>query len=564
MIARKSDCMIWLAALLFVLAVAFSIVPLSSTEVVVHGDFEPVVPLFNAWAVWWNSRVCIFSSGYWDAPIFAPSAGTFAFSEPQPITGLLAPLVWLGWTPVLVHNVYSFVTVLLNGVFGGVCATRLARSSLVGGFAAIAFASLPVLANHLHVIQLAAVWPVVWLWSSLFAARDCPGWLSGVWFGLATGLMFWVCVHHGLFHLILLGVALPCVLWPFRRQRLHWLDRDRLKCLAAFGLTTVLLAAPIVLPMKVSLDRYEFERSDQFVERLSAKPRHYVQTPASIWSPGPTGLSEGAELWPGAAVLVLASVGMVAAVRKKVRWAITLAAVGVVAFTLSFGATLRWGDWSPWFWIADRVPGLAQVRSVHRFGMFTHLCLILLACAGLQWFIEAARSLRQSLRITLRVIAIGLAVGCVLEQFPVRKSLSGVPRIDANADWIQAVRKNTTPESFAMCLPMGQGTDLASFRPEAEWMYQATVHGQRLFNGYSGFFPRDYMRFREQLGNGTLAADDWTRLYNSGLRVLVVDRRRAKLPTLPTTISVFPLHDDPDGFSVYRLNVEDEKAGDAE
>ena len=59
---------------------------------------EPVasVPLYNVWTIWWNSdRLAAGLQGYWDAPIFFSTPGAFALAEPQPITMLLAPVIWV-------------------------------------------------------------------------------------------------------------------------------------------------------------------------------------------------------------------------------------------------------------------------------------------------------------------------------------------------------------------------------------------------------------------------------------------------------------------------------------
>ena len=52
---------------------------------------EPVatVPRFNLWTLSWTAdRLTHGFAGWWDAPIFWPQRGAFAFSEPQPLTGL--------------------------------------------------------------------------------------------------------------------------------------------------------------------------------------------------------------------------------------------------------------------------------------------------------------------------------------------------------------------------------------------------------------------------------------------------------------------------------------------
>ena len=70
---------------------------------------EPVasVPLFNLWTLWWNAdRALHLGADYWDAPIFFPAESAFAFSEAQPTTVVVAPLVWASETPAAAYNVY--------------------------------------------------------------------------------------------------------------------------------------------------------------------------------------------------------------------------------------------------------------------------------------------------------------------------------------------------------------------------------------------------------------------------------------------------------------------------
>ena len=47
------------------------------------------VPFFNVWSLTWTAqRLPHLLHGWWDAPIFWPSHGTYASSELQPLTGL--------------------------------------------------------------------------------------------------------------------------------------------------------------------------------------------------------------------------------------------------------------------------------------------------------------------------------------------------------------------------------------------------------------------------------------------------------------------------------------------
>jgi hypothetical protein len=51
---------------------------------------EATVPLFNSWTLWCVAdRAAHNFEDFWQAPIFYPKEGTFTFSEPQPLTGIL-------------------------------------------------------------------------------------------------------------------------------------------------------------------------------------------------------------------------------------------------------------------------------------------------------------------------------------------------------------------------------------------------------------------------------------------------------------------------------------------
>ena len=67
---------------------------------------ESTVPLFNTWTLWWmQDRAIRGFENFWQAPIFYPSEGTFTFSEPQPLTGLLVLPLWvLSDSPLAVYN----------------------------------------------------------------------------------------------------------------------------------------------------------------------------------------------------------------------------------------------------------------------------------------------------------------------------------------------------------------------------------------------------------------------------------------------------------------------------
>src|SRR5919109_2138541 len=117
---------------------------------------NPTVQLFNLWTLRWNQdRIGHLFAHYWDAPIFHPTGGAFALSEPQPLTGLVfAPISWLSGNPVLATNVVFLAILTANGW----AATRLARHLGAAAGPAVLVGVLaqatPFVATQMGVLQL--------------------------------------------------------------------------------------------------------------------------------------------------------------------------------------------------------------------------------------------------------------------------------------------------------------------------------------------------------------------------------------------------------------------------
>ncbi len=163
-----------------------------------------VVPMLNLWTIWWNADRALHAfQGYWHAPIFAPVSDSFAFSEPQPTTLLVAPVIWLTGSRVLAYNAYYWLSFLLNGVL----TERLLRLQNVGRLLArsggIAMILLPILQWQRDVIQLVPVWGILWVWIAFVKlSRESRVW-HGVELGVAAATTSLMCMHYGLFAAIL-------------------------------------------------------------------------------------------------------------------------------------------------------------------------------------------------------------------------------------------------------------------------------------------------------------------------------------------------------------------------
>ena len=186
----------------------------SSDSLRLRSTAQATVPLFNAWTIGWNvDRLAHGFAGYWDAPVFFPARSAFAFSEPQPATLVLAPVVWLSGSPVAALNVWVWLSLVLNGMFAWRLLRQLQMPDAASAVGASAMTMLPLSIAHADVAQLVPVWPALWLWSALLRFRETTAASAAVSAGAAAGMSAAVCVHQTL----LLGVVmLFCgwLLWP--------------------------------------------------------------------------------------------------------------------------------------------------------------------------------------------------------------------------------------------------------------------------------------------------------------------------------------------------------------
>ena len=87
----------------------------------------------------------------------------------------------------------------------------------------------------------------------------------------------------------------------------------------------------------------------------------------------------------------------------------------------------------------------------------------------------------------------------VCEVWPPRQSIYTCPSATTAPAWILWLRENSDPHDAVICLPFPTGYTVHDYQETAEWMYWGTMHRRPLVNGYSGFFPQDFVDLKEKL-----------------------------------------------------------------
>lgn len=537
LVALKALCRHRLAVgaaefLLFLAAAGYSVWPLPaefSTTLPLGTETVATVPLFNLWTLAWNAdRLEHGFSGYWNAPIFYPTQGTFAFSEPQPVSLAVAPVVWLSETPIAAYNTYLVLSLALNGWM----ATRLIRqvtgnswAGLTGGMAIV---MLPFIHWQLGVLQLIPVWGVLWALGAMRRFSLEPGITCGLSWGAALATTYLSCAYHGLF---LIVVLIGSAWWWLGKKLFYW--RAPLQIIPGVVLCLVLVA-PVLRQQRAVMREFSFTRPADMITSLSAELGDYTSTPWPQLLPIRDFASPERRLYwllgPGYIKMLLAVAGIIVGLadRRLRRWTLFGVTFATVAVLLSLGLRLKIGTWVPYQFLIDWFPGMAQARNVFRFGLFAQIMVALLAAQGLEvlaperwqsvrdwWRRRCTRATAETGDTgaparenppfawgwrTVGILATILVGGAAaFEIRPARQNLLTLPSLEENQGWIDWLNKNTEPADVIACVPFPNGYSVEDYQDTAYWMYWALFHRRPMVNGYSGFFPDKYLALKDKM-----------------------------------------------------------------
>ncbi|HYN06495.1 MAG TPA: hypothetical protein VES67_03800 [Vicinamibacterales bacterium] len=265
-------------------------------------------PGLNTWILWWNSQALPLTTRWWNAPMFYPAEGAFAFSETLlGLAPLASPLQLAGLGPVPVYNLLFLLSIPASALAAHALAYRLTGRHDAALLAGLAFGFSPYRAAQIpHLQMLVACWMPLGLlalhryldtrrWSYLLLAGVC--WLMNA---LTSGYL-------------LLFFAVLVALW------IAWFIRSP-RDLAAVVATLVLASLPL-LPIVAGYDRYHEAIG---AARGIAEIQLYSADLSAIWAASPmTSFSrfwtlkprpEG-ELYPGLILLALVVIAAVASWR---------------------------------------------------------------------------------------------------------------------------------------------------------------------------------------------------------------------------------------------------------
>ncbi|HLC01429.1 MAG TPA: hypothetical protein VJK02_00200 [Anaerolineales bacterium] len=473
--------------LVFILgAIIFTwpLLPHLTTDLPLGSESSATVPYFNLWSLGWNAdRLRHGFQGYWEAPIFHPLAGAFAFSDPQPLTAFPAAILW-PISPALAYNAILLAYLALAGWFTSRLLIHQGLPVPAGIAGGLFVQALPFLTHERGVIQLQALFGPVWALGAFWDLLEEKRAARAVELAVATAITFLTSEYYALYLVGMLGLVAIVRIGEVRRKR-------TVGQLALAIVIASLFILPVAVPQARLLRMMDFERSTASIEQTSAWAIDYLDPSPRLWvSSMAANRVEGPKqpLFPGAGLAGLAFLGVIVGVagRDRRRWALALSGVAFVFFLVSLGSHLQFGGQGPFQALRRVVPGLSWMRSPYRAAVLMQLALAILAAEGLAWVYRRRRWL-----------AYLLALMVLVEVHPLPEQLLATP--DMNPAWAEKARE--VGGSVILQLPWASGRETPRFEATTTWMLQSLTLEAPMVNGYSGFFPSFSSQLRSLLGD---------------------------------------------------------------
>ena len=215
------------------------------------------------------------------------------------------------------------------------------------------------------------------------------------------------------------------------------------------------------------------------IAKYSATPMNYFATTSSSWVWGWTADRWGGSelrLFPGALALLLA---LIAFTRRPVRPVILYVFTAAVAVDLSFGLNSAF-----YRLLFEHVGALQGFRSLSRFAVIASCALAMLAAFGTESLLARAKSRGRS---SAWVVPVLLAL--MLVDYS-NRAMGLTPGDPVEPPDAYKVIRGAAPGAV-LELPLPDLDHLPGWEP----FYQAWSlwHWKPLVNGYSGYYPRDYL-----------------------------------------------------------------------
>jgi hypothetical protein len=267
-------------------------------------------PILNAWILWWSTKAVPLTSAWWNAPIFYPAPGTFAFSEHLLGEAPIAwPIIALTGNALFGYNVALLASYVLCGLGAYFLAFTLTKRHDAAFVAGVAYAFAPYrLAQLPHIQVLSSYWAPVCL-AALHRYDREP---SAKWIALAACAWLMQSLANGYFFFFSSVLLLGWFLWHAVGR---WPIAKLARAVASFAAAAVLLAPVLLGYRRILTGIYGFTRGLEEIQHYSADAASLLNATDELllWGWVHASRRPEAELFPGLTLAALAVFAVMAA-----------------------------------------------------------------------------------------------------------------------------------------------------------------------------------------------------------------------------------------------------------
>lgn len=559
--------------------------------------FAPLIPrvassntggdaMFNAWTLSRNHN-CILRQNcpdYADGNIFYPNEDSMLYSESQLSAGLLTlPLHFINENPNFAYNIWLIVSSFFTGWFMYLLAKRLSGGNeLFSILAGLAFQFSPYMQVSLAHLQNLSIFYLPMIVLLMLKYLDRPRKKMLILLFLVLLLQFYASWYQMTFALITIGSLLGGLAITKKYKLKLLLPVFITVCVAVF-FTLPLAKQYSSFSKKTSASygvseqlMYSSSLADYFIpysNTLAGRAYHELRPGSKVNSFNPDSVSYHSFTLYASALIILVLSAMSYRKKSKIKLGDlpkTVFSFWVIAFSgfmISLGPLLKLKrDYTyvytagkgfdlefiiplPYLLFSFLAPNFSFIRAVGR-----STVIMLFALCAIFALLPKFTNLIKNRAIKHSIVAL-IVIGFAVEIMPINPFyLSGNPHFN-NLDIPKAYTyirdSDEVDKIFVLATDVnypGEQKPKSPGPPQAvfEQILWSGYHNKRIFNGYSGYFPKGYDARVEDFTD--FKPDDVQKMKEIGLRYILLDKTMASsTPDIKNTLlrsSTSPVYED--------------------
>lgn len=508
--------------------------------------------MFNAWTLA-RDQHCILQQNcpnYSDGNIYFPNKDSMLYSETQLSAGFLTlPFYFVNHNPIFSYNMWLIISVLMSGIFMYLLAKFLSKNNeAISILLALVFEFAPLkmtAMGHLQNLSIFYLPLIILLFLKYLSTKDAKkGYLIGAF--IAMVLLFYASWYQMVFGLmfifpLLIGLLITKAFKP-----------RRIGILALVSILAIIATLPLAKEyvrfsktnnatfqiaeqalFSSSLKDYGIPYSDTLEGKLYYKARPHSQV--NSYNPDSSSF-HGYSVYLLVAtifIFLLTKIGRKQFPKTDVKLLFTLYGIALLGFVASLGPLLKAGkDFAytvpgitqsivipmPYILVDKFLPQLSFIRAIGRASvimLLAMLCILAIAAILLKKLTKKQRVLAtvalfavfffelmppHQYRISTAAYATGVKIPGVYTYISKQSSIDNIIVIRSDKDYPGAP------------IPVARAEDTL-------W---AGYHNRNIFNGYSGYEPKQYAQ--QYIDFVDFKPDDVPKLKALGLDYIIVDK----------------------------------------